>query len=518
MLEPSRSNKVKGESGSYLANESMGISHQAFKALSEFYDQKERAIDLRIHDTITNSLSKGLARVSLPDWAHCANAFCSPLLACAANPPRQGDIESIKLQRRHIKVTFSDASIQRVSYLPELKELVSVIVGHLQDSKAFQIEKSIRIARLLRQHDCIQVGNSQSPITEATSKQKIDTSEMLSNPSAEIAFILFDEKDAIALNRDGTKLWREKYSTSFQQTLDKVISRNSLPSISDEHHTYFGVPTDSQFNAYSRRICADIADMYAGAIDTRIPLSPTLIVKNAFNLSPLLHSPLPGGHFAELKMDELGGVMSALALGARTVNRLASKFAKRIDFSHLYKRDEQFRPKKEFNPFVDKILEERLGRLMNPHASSRFGLPGHHYDTLVFDLPLIEGLKANSEKYAKVALATFASNVFNHISEEHLEKLYQSLSQSGSNTLSTMSVNEKERTKSRLQPFFLICTLEYELSFQGFQPQRLSGKIVETLESIYRVPKEESIIQSFPDERLELSNIKLPKLGGPLGK
>jgi hypothetical protein len=259
------------------------------------------------------------------------------------------------------------------------------------------------------------------------------------------------------------------------------------------------------FNSYARHINSEIADLYAHGLMEHLPVSATSIINRTFGLIPSLHTTAPGNQFVEVTMDELPGVVAALALGMHTVNRLATRFAKTADLSHLYERDDHGRRSKEINPFINQILDERLTRLMNPFATSRFGLPGHNTDTLVFDLPLLEGLKIDSNKYSKLALATFASNVF-WTSDELWDKFYPSIPGVKTTPLGKLPAQDLSKVKPPLHRAFIAATLEYELTFQGMPSRTLNREMVEALEAIYKVPKKESIIESFPESRLGLSN------------
>jgi hypothetical protein len=380
----------------------------------------------------------------------------------------------------------------------------------------FQIFRSAHLGRLLLRKDALPVVEKSHGVLEATARTSIDPGALFTFHQPNLAFVFFDAEGAIGVNQSGTRSWIEEYSPSTKSLIDTLTAQNPMPAPKDRTHSAFGLPLDREFNSYARHFSAQLSELYFAEMSQRdsfdVPLSATSIITKTFKLQPLVYSAIAADTFGEFSMDELAGVLTALSFGSHTVVHLAKKFAKCTSLTHLKTKDEHGRIIKESPIFVREIMRDRFARLFNPHMINRSHLPGYQSDVLVFDLPLLEALKEDGPKYARLAVASFASNIFHWMPGAKREDFLQSFSAA---TGRVAGVVDMKRQREKLHVVFLSSTLEYEDAIKEQRMPRLAKPVVAALEQIYQVPLKESLLSLYANDVARLPQTPTARIEGP---
>ncbi len=485
----------------------LNLPDQVVRALFTRFDAQNTALNDTIGDTIKRLILAAVARSQQPEWQGFRSIQCSPILVLASHPPRQTDISSIKVGARSIHITFCNGKVQRLPYHNSANQLISEIVSHQECKVSSQISRSRHLASLLLGDQSRADAKSTNTIIEAATRTRVDAEFIFKDPIPSDSYFLLEADHGIVIEKGSEICSIRAYSADFKARVDSTLKGHPFRAPDNEGAatllpSLVGPAIDYSLGIYLRQLQSMVIEQYTDAlILTSAPsqgMTPSELLSRMFKLRPILQSSRPTQLLSEITPDELPGVIIALTLGAHTVNRLASGFAKTPEITHLIKKSASDRRLKgKVPPPVNEILEKRLRSLLSPYPVNKATLPDLNPKMLTFDVPLLEGLKIEPERYGQLAIASFAFNVFESLfiipGDQGYDDLFRAFLSAPNKPIRSVNDIDTNTINSHLRVFFIHSTLEYEQAIREQRGPRLSAETVAAIEKIYKVPQNERI-------------------------
>ena len=206
-----------------------------------------------------------------------------------------------------------------------------------------------------------------------------------------------------------------------------------------------------------------------------------------------LSTPQPG-HLSNMQVSpfdraERELVWDFLELAEHTVVRRAQGIAKRVDSQHLVvSKSKKQATQVSIDPIATMLQRQR--ELLNPFNTSRFGLPSHSPNVMVFDAVDLYCLQSNFERFAPIKLAQLASNVFYQLTDKQRAELLTVVAEDPQVRVA-MRINGRH-LEAALHSYFVRATVDYEMCRTDRSGKASDSKFLPLLSQVYGMPISDS--------------------------